>query len=128
MSSLKFIEDDYVRLYTDWEGSIDFGKLGLFFMDLVPYAKEDPIVCITSRVKEKIATDSGSSKQAVDNALRKLVERNILVKMKEGKQIYMFNPFIVARGEWKDVKKLRKLFVEELDKGNTTSDLRIEFS
>lgn len=68
-----------------------------------------------SFVREDISRVTGLSDPSVLRLIRELKEANILIPIvKDGKTkrgIYFVNPWVMSRGEWKDIKNLRTSFV-----------------
>jgi hypothetical protein len=63
-------------------------------------------VAITAGVKRRMCQELGvKNPQTISNALSKMVKAGILIRIETG--IYMLNPFLFGKGDWKDIQKLR---------------------
>ncbi len=67
-----------------------------------------------SLVREDVAETLHVSDRAVYSAIRKLVEAGIFIPLvirgKKKRGIYFVNPWVVSKGEWKDINRLRSSF------------------
>jgi len=106
-------------------------ELLIALSEYMTYANGNPpqTVHLTHGLKEIIADKCGITIGSLDNALSKLVKDGMLFRVvspKSGKTMkgsYQLNPFIIGKGDWKDITKLRmtiefnadgrKLLVEE---------------
>jgi len=77
------------------------------------YADDSPpqTVYLNGALKEKIADTCGISVRTLNNSLTELVKAKMLFRpLRDGVPIrgtFTINPFIIGKGEWKDVVKLR---------------------
>jgi hypothetical protein len=60
---------------------------------------------LNSTVKRRIADELGIVSGTIDNALVKFVNRNILFR--QGKGVYLANPYLFGKGAWEDVEEIR---------------------
>ena len=75
-------------------------------------------IFLNAAVKRAIAKSLGySNSRSVDNAVQKLVKGNVLLHIATG--IYRPNPYIVAKGAWKEVALLRSECSYPIVKGDT---------
>lgn len=109
-------EDDYIKFYV---------KSLLYMADLphnlnpilakllqfMPYAGGDrkPVFALNKALKAEIGLQLGykgkDPSKPVSDAITSFVKGQILLR--EGTGLYMFNPHLFGRGEWRDIKKLR---------------------
>jgi predicted transcriptional regulator of viral defense system len=69
-------------------------------------AKDGMRVAITAGVKRLMCQKHGiGSPQTIANALSKMTKEGILLRIETG--VYMLNPFLIGKGDWKDIQKLR---------------------
>ena len=117
-------EPDYIKLYTGFQ---------LLFNDLDPnlmpyivafgrymgYANNDHyrLSIRTDRmVRKGVSEACGVSDSRVKKVIRKLIDSNIFIPYvdsdtgKKTRGIYFVNPWVMAKGEWKDIKQLRSQF------------------
>ena len=63
-------------------------------------------VAITAGSKRLMCKKLGiGSPQTIANALSKMTKAGILLRIETG--VYMLNPFLFGKGDWKDIEKLR---------------------
>lgn len=103
-------EPNYVKIYLNqiaklaeikgWTANILYELIGD-----TKYANEGQMIVINAGYKELIAEKLDIKTQSVTNAINELKKKGILFKKKNG--VFMLNPQIFGKGEWKDVKKLR---------------------
>ena len=80
---------------------------------LLPYAphsdNENGWFGITKRVKEVVAKNTGHTVNYVEHVIGDLVKSTILYKDNSSPRssTYRFNPYLIARGEWKDILAIR---------------------
>ena len=93
-----------------------YAEVLIAMSDFMSYAHDDPpqTVYLNAALKEKICKICGlANVQSLDNSLSELVKANMLYKVtnkETGKTMrgtYQLNPFIVGKGDWKDIVKLR---------------------
>ena len=102
-------EDNYIKLYiTDITKLFNLpeglGKLAVILSGNMTY---DGFLFVNATLKKKIAEELGyKNYRSVDNNLAKLVKAKVLIKNDIG--TYEFNPFIMAKGKWKDIYTRRK--------------------
>lgn len=115
-------EPDYIKLYVDMicvfnEIENSFSKVILEFSKYINYAdnSEGGILEITSFRKEHIAKACNVSVSRINQAITAFVKKNIFMpylKSDGTKQrgVYIVNPYIIAKGKWENIKKLRATF------------------
>lgn len=63
-------------------------------------------VAITAGSKRLMCQKFGiGSPQTIANTLSKMAKAGILIRIETG--VYMLNPFLIGKGDWKDIQKLR---------------------
>lgn len=84
----------------------------LALMKRLPYADDDPYISITKRVKNNISEKTKLSYRTVERAITNLVRGHVLIRDTSSPRSanYKFNPYVVARGEWKDIKHIQLTF------------------
>ncbi len=100
-------EPDFVKLYLDdlmhlndlpkWVSSI-FYEL----MKQINYSNE---IVLNSTIKKRIAEQKDINPRTIDNALTQFIKKELLIR--NGRGVYLVNPYIVARGTWYDIMKMR---------------------
>ena len=75
-------------------------------------------IFLNADIKRGIAKSLGlKNYRSIDNAIAKLVRGDVLIQV--GRGIYRPNPFIVARGAWKEIAHLRAECCHPFVKGET---------
>jgi hypothetical protein len=62
-------------------------------------------IVLNSTVKRRIADELGIVSGTIDNALVKFVNKSILFR--QGKGVYLANPYLFGKGAWEDVEEIR---------------------
>ncbi|RZK34951.1 MAG: hypothetical protein EOO61_12750, partial [Hymenobacter sp.] len=62
-------------------------------------------IVLNSTVKNRIAEELNIHPKTIDNALVKFVNKKILFR--QGKGVFLANPFIFGRGNWGEVEEIR---------------------
>lgn len=76
-------------------------------------------IVLNASLKKEIAEDLKIKNiKSIDNALGKLVKGQVLIRKDKG--IYIGNPLLFGKGEWKDIRELR-MTVHYSTKGRTIS-------
>lgn len=101
---VKLYLDDIAKLYGLPKASSDLLHCLLRKMDY------DGIITLVSSSKKRIAEDIGVKPQTIDNNIQSLLKADILRRAGRGE--FMFNPNIVAKGDWKSIHKQRNKFLE----------------
>ena len=101
-------EEDYVKLYIKHINYLNQIPEGL---DTIIYALLKRInysnqIVINSAIKRQIAQEVGKSFNTVNQYITKLVKHDILIRIDTG--VYVLNPIIYGKGQWKDILELRK--------------------
>lgn len=103
-------EPPYVKVYFDSFSRLRSVPLYCWpvlwwMMRMLPYANADPVFEFGAPMRRKAAAELGVSAGRVDHAVSELLKCGVLLRVERG--LYQFNPLFFARGEWKDIKKLR---------------------
>lgn len=130
-------EPDYVKIYTDCQ--LVFNHLDVALSPyIVAFGKwmtfanfENPDFRCTVRTgeieRQDVAHCVGVSESMVKKAIKQLINSEVFIPIiKDGRRlrgIYFVNPWVMSKGEWKDIKQLRAQF--EFVSG-TSSVLTIE--
>mgnify|MGYP001110011679 CR=1 FL=1 len=85
-------------------------KSSALLYELVKRVDYEGMVGLTTMIKKTIAETLSTSVASIDNQLSKLIMTNIILRI--GRGTYMLNPSLFAKGQWKDVRKLRDKFFE----------------
>lgn len=103
-------EPTYLKLYLD--GLPGLRKIPLYcwpvllwMFRLMPYASGDVSFEFGGPMRRKAAGELDLSETRVDHAVTDLVKAGAILRVDRG--LYRFNPMFFARGEWKDIQKLR---------------------
>lgn len=117
-------EPDYIKVYTDCQlilNNLDtaLSPYIIAFAKHMTYANHDePYYRCVIRT-DKITRDSVSkllkvSDRQVQRAIKNLVDNEIFIPIKKDgmklRGIYFVNPWVISKGEWKDIKSLRQEF------------------
>lgn len=115
-------EPDYIKLYVDMicvfnEIENSFSKVILECSKYINYAddKQGGLLEITSFRKQNIADACNVSVSRINQAITTFIKKNIFIpylKPDGTKQrgVFIVNPYIIARGKWDNIKKLRATF------------------
>lgn len=106
-------EPQYIKVYLDC--LLKFKGLGsslnpilLALCRHMNFADKDQIVFVNKYVKELICEECGVKIKRVEQAIKQFTETGLLKRKARG--VYLVNPYIISRGKWEDVKKLRATF------------------
>lgn len=117
-------EPDYVKIYTDCQ--LVFNHLDVALSPyIVAFGKwmtfanfENPDYRCTVRTgeieRQDVAKCVGVSDSMVKKAIKQLIDSEVFIPIvKDGRRlrgIYFVNPWVMSKGEWKDIKRLRAEF------------------
>ena len=100
-------EPDYVKIYI--KDLIKLNNLpkttGAILFALLGQMNYSGQVVLVADIKREIAKDLSIKIDTVNKAIQELSQQEILIK--KGRAIYLFNPYLFARGKWDQVKKIR---------------------
>lgn len=122
-------EPDYIKVYDEYLqvlNDFNFALLPylLAFCRKLTYADETMVIYqhvihTGSIERAEVAGLCGVSDNRVKRAIRELVKCEVFIPVmvdgKKKKGLYFVNPWIVSRGQWKAVKKLRESFKSKDD-------------
>lgn len=77
----------------------------MWLLRFMPYANADQVFEFGSPMRRRAADELKVSVGRVDHAMSDLLKFGVIFRVERG--LYQFNPAFFARGEWKDIKKLR---------------------
>lgn len=75
-------------------------------------------IVLNSSLKREIAEEFKIHLKTIDNALVMLVKQGVLIRKDKG--LYLGNPVLFGKGEWKDIRELR-LTIHYTKEGRTMS-------
>lgn len=107
------MEPQYIKIYLDcilrFKGiSSSLNPVLISLCKHMQFADKEQIVFVNKYIKDRICEDCKVSIKRVEQAVRQFTEAGILKRKARG--VYMVNPYIISRGRWEDVKKLRATF------------------
>lgn len=118
-------EPAYVKIYIDslcvFNGiSIALSPILLAFSRHMTYANNDTprfrhIVRTDAMTRQDVSEKCNISDSRVKQAIKELIETEVFIPIKKTdgkirKGVYYVNPWLIARGDWTDIKKLRAEF------------------
>lgn len=110
-------EPNYVKVYLDSLPSLIRMPMYCWpilwwMIRMLPYANTEQVFEFGAPMRRKAAVDLGVSVSRIDHAVSDFLKCGILFRVDRG--LYRFNPHFFARGEWKDIQKLRLRLEEHL--------------
>ena len=118
-------EDDFLKVYTSTQLclnnlDVSLAPVIISFSRFMTYADRQHIVHTDKATRLAVAKDLGVSDERVKQLVRILRDNGIFIpiyyeseeggKLVKKKRVgcYFVNPFVVAKGSWKDIKQLRQ--------------------
>lgn len=103
-------EPPYVKMYIDGIEKLRAIPLSCFpvviwLLRMIPYANVDKGFEFGPAMRKRAAKEIGISHGRINHIISDLLNAGVLLKLDRG--FYQFDPLIFARGEWKDIQKLR---------------------
>lgn len=103
-------EPPYVKVYLDSVSSLTEMPMYCWpvlwwMIRMLPYANVDQEFEFGAPMRRKAAGELGVSVSRIDHAVSDFLKYGVLLRVDRG--LYRFNPVFFARGEWKDIQKLR---------------------
>lgn len=104
-------EPDHVKIYAPAIAPINsliasHRRVLYSLLSMASLAKNGMRVVITASVKRMMCQELGiKNPQTIANTLSKMTKAGILIRIETG--VYMLNPFLIGKGEWADIAKLR---------------------
>lgn len=77
----------------------------IWLLGRIPYANDDPCFEFGNPMRQRAAGELQIKISQVNHAVSDLVKSGAILRA--GRGLYQFNPVFFARGEWKDIQKLR---------------------
>lgn len=107
------MEPQYIKIYLDcilrFKGiSSSLNPILLSLCKHMHFADKNQIVFVNKYVKDIICAECNVKTKRVEQAIKQFVEAGLLKRQARG--VYLVNPYIISRGKWEDVKKLRATF------------------
>lgn len=103
-------EPPYLKLYLD--GLVGLRRVPLYcwpvllwLLGRIPYANGEQCFEFGTPMRKRAAGELGVKISQVNHAVSDLVKCEAILRA--GRGLYQFNPVFFARGEWKDIQKLR---------------------
>lgn len=109
-------EPEFIKVY--YETMLAFNQIHdipvSFVLSMAKYLEwsnegKPSVVTLNKRVKENIAADCQVSFPQIDRYIKKSVDNGLLFRTKY-RSVYEVNPFMIAKGKWDSIKKLRADF------------------
>lgn len=101
------VEPNFVKLYLQdclYLSNLPKGLNSILY-GLIKRMDYDNEIVVNSAVKRKIANEVGLAFATVNGAITDFVKADILIRKDIG--IYTVNPYLFAKGEWKEISKIR---------------------
>ncbi len=100
-------EPDYVKLYlSDIQTLSNLPKwTDRILHELLRLMNYKNQIVLNSSIKKEIAEEFKIHLKTIDNALVMLVKQGVLIRKDKG--LYLGNPLLFGKGEWKDIRELR---------------------
>lgn len=120
-------EEKFIKVYYDtYIASVgaNHSPLSPFLMELgkrMSYSSDGQIVVLIKPVKEEIAKSLGISLTRVEHMIKECVDLGLIIRT--GRGVYSVSPFIMAKGDWSEVKALQLTYNKELKRLNIEAPL-----
>lgn len=104
---IKAGEPDFLKIYFEdimYFVGLPMSQSSILFR-LMKQIDYDGRIILNSSIKKQIAEELKIKAGTIDGALTSLVKKKIL--QREDKGIYLANPFLMGRGKWQDIVKIR---------------------
>lgn len=113
--SIQDKEPNYIKLYLDcictFKGLTKaLTPILISMCKYMTWADEKQIIIMNKYIKENIAKENNVTIKRVNQALTDIIKSDIFKKIEGCRGVYEVNPFIIAKGKWADIKKLRGKF------------------
>ena len=101
-------EPSYIKLYLQdisylYGLPATAGDLMHELLQYVTYGTQQ--IILNASVKERICKVTGIAKQTLNNRLQDLVNKGIIAR--DGRGVFVLNPYLFGKGDWKSVRELR---------------------
>lgn len=113
-------EENFIKVYYDtYIASVgaNHSPLSPFLMELgkrMSYSTSGQIVTLIKPVKLEIAAELGVSLTRIEHMIKECVDLGLIIRT--GRGVYAVSPFIMAKGDWAEVKALQLSYNKELQK------------
>lgn len=100
-------EPNYIKVYLDtilYLKDLPKGLNGILYAFLKRMAYGNQLV-VNAALKRQIAKELDLSLSSINNAISKFVKGELLIREDTG--LYLVNPHLFGKGEWKDIAKIR---------------------
>ena len=106
--AIKGEEPSYIKLYLQdisylYGLPATAGDLMHELLQYVTYGTQQ--IVLNASVKERICKVTGIAKQTLNNRLQDLVNKGIIAR--DGRGVFVLNPYLFGKGDWKSVRELR---------------------
>lgn len=106
--AIKGEEPSYIKLYLQdisylYGLPATAGDLMHELLQYVTYGTQQ--IILNASVKERICKVTGIAKQTLNNRLQDLVNKGIIAR--DGRGVFVLNPYLFGKGDWKSVRELR---------------------
>jgi len=98
-------EPDYVKLYLNDLGILNNVSNSALLWVLIRKMNYDGEVFFVGNQTKKICAELGIKDSGFWKQIKKMVDAEILIKQSRG--VYMFNPYLIAKGKWVDIERIR---------------------
>lgn len=101
------VEPDYVKLYlADLVVLNDIPKwVSGILHELLKRMNYQNEIVLNAEIKRRIAMELDIVPQTIDNALVIFIKKSVLYR--NGKGVYLANPYLFGKGKWSDIRKIR---------------------
>lgn len=112
------VEPYYVKLYLeDLSYLKNIQGCSELMFELLKNMTYEGIIILNSSIKRIIASELNVSVGHIDNQLSKIVKQGVFFRVDRG--VFQPNPYLFGRGDWTNIRELRKKFLIELDYNST---------
>lgn len=118
-------EPNFVKVYIEGISRLFelSGGENKFLIELLKYVTYENEITLNAGVKKKISEKTGFKLQTIDNNISTLKKMKI-IRPTRYRGIYMINPEIFGKGDWKDIYKYRAQFQKLCVSFEITSDMK----
>lgn len=108
-------EPAYVKLYLhDISSILKLGRnVDKILYSLLKWMTYDNMLMVHPVMKKQIASELGYTVKTVSTYIETLAKGGIMVRVSRG--VYQVNPYLIAKGFWKEVSEMRKNFSLVID-------------
>lgn len=123
----KVEEEEFIKIYYDtYIASVggNHSSLSNLMMEIgkrMSYSKKGQIVILNKYAKDDIAESLGVTNNRVGHLIADCTRLGLLIRIDRG--VYAVSPFIMAKGEWSDVKNLQLNYNKQLQQMKISAPL-----